>query len=819
MRDLIAMQSFSRDLRYGLRVLAANPYYTVVAALTLAIGISANATVFAWIEGIRYHTPSGAQATGRLAVLETVAPNGEQILCSLPDYRDYRDHLRLVEEAAAWRMDRFSLGDPPHTRRIWGQLVTSNFFALYGVKPALGRLFNRDEPPDTPGASPVAVISHRLWRNVFHSDPQWIGKTVRLNRREVTIIGVVPADFRGSHMALAFDVWVPVTMGHELNIFSAGTFRERSNRPFNVAVRLNPGVSVAQAQAEVKAIAHRLAETYPNTNFGLGATLIPYWKSQHGGQLLLSPLRILMAICLVVLLIACANVANLILARSVARQKEFGIRMALGAGRTGLVRQLLAESLTLAGVGALLSVPLTYWMREALMWLVPPSGYPIEFQSGLNLSSAGFTAFAAAVTAILAGTAPALYAGRFNVNETLKEGGRSGTASSRSHRLRALLVVSEIALATITLIAAGLFVKRFRDARDAYPGFDASHVLVSQFFLPGYSNDESRQFCIRLRQRLESAPGITSVTYTDTIPLGFGLGPWHDVRIDGYQPGPNENMKIYRTLTDPGYFRVMRIPMLEGRDFTDRDDRSAPLAMIVTESFVHRFFGGRNPVGRKVRVAGKEATVVGVVKDTRHFDPLEQPMPFFYLPFQQQYQAGVMIAFLVRSAGQPDDLIATVRREAVAVDPEAGAFEAMPLTEFMGGSTYPRKIAATLLAGLGILALVLSGVGLYSVMSYMVSQRTQEMGIRMALGAHPRNVVAVVLRQGLSLTAAGLLIGSAVTVVLSRVAATVLGEVSFADPVTFLGPSVFLGAIALLACYVPARRATQVDPLVALRYQ
>jgi predicted permease len=548
--------------------------------------------------------------------------------------------------------------------------------------------------------------------------------------------------------------------------------------------------------------------------------LLPVWKARSGAQdLLRAPLQILMAVCVVVLLIVCANVANLLLARSVARQRELGIRLALGAGRGRLARQLLTEVLLLAGLGALVGVPLAVWMSRALAWLLPPTSFPVALDFPFNGDVLAFTVLVCLASALLAGMAPVLHAIRPDVNEILKEGGRGGTSGSRSHRMRGLLVVSEVALALVALVGAGLFLRSFRKASAIDPGFDPRNVAVAQFqpSASGHSAEQGRQFCVRLRQRLQSAPGVVAAAYSNMLPLGFGLSPWLEVEPEGYAAGRGENLKVYYHAVSPGLFDLLRIPLLEGRDFTDQDDEGKVPVMIVNESFVRRFFGNGNPIGRRVRYWDETATVVGLVKDVKYHSLAETPQPFFYLPFPQVYSRDWSIAWYVRSTSGPREAQATLRREAAAIDPAVTLFDAMPLSDYIGGNLFAQKVAASLLSVLAAVSLLLAGVGLYGVMAYAVSQRTHEIGIRMALGAPPVSVVAMVVRQGMAWTGIGLLAGVAAALASTRLVASLLFDVSSTDPVVFAGAALFLASVAFVASYVPARRATRVDPMVALR--
>jgi predicted permease len=462
------------------------------------------------------------------------------------------------------------------------------------------------------------------------------------------------------------------------------------------------------------------------------------------------------------------------------------------------------------------------WMAEAISYLAPVSiGIPIRIEAfALNGEVLGFTMLICMVAALAAGISPALHAIRPDLGESLKEEGRSGMSGARSQRMRGLFVVCEVALALMALIGAGLFIKNFQIARTIHPGFDARNVLVSRFYtsMSGYTDEQRKQFCIRLRERLEQAPGVAGVSYADTIPLGFGLGAGAGLQIEGYVPAQNENMTVGRTLVAPGYFAMLRIPLLEGRDFTEQDDLTTAPVVIVNEPFARRFFAGRNPVGRKIRFWSKWFTVVGLVKGSKHYTLTEPARPYFYVPFRQA-AAPEDIAFYVRASGDPMVAVATLRREAAAVDPNAAAFDAMPLGDYIGAPLFPQRFAASLLSALGAMSLLLAAVGLYSVMAYVASQRTHEIGIRLALGAQPRDVLAMVVRQGILLTGAGVLAGMAATLAVTRLISGMLVNVSATDPLIFTAAALFLVLVALLASYLPARRASRVDPLVALRHQ
>jgi predicted permease len=793
--------------------------------LTLALGIASTTTVFSWIDALLLHPFPGVAHSDDLAVLEMSipsAPNGGTSVSWL-DYTDYRGHLKLLSGLTLQRWGSMTIGDAENARLAWGELVSASYFEVLGVQPILGRMFVSSAQGDTPGAYPVAVISERLWCSYFRSDPNIVGKSIRVNRRPLTIIGVAPARFRGTAPAMLLDIWVPASMGAEVGLMDNSIFRDRDYRDFSsMVVRLKPGVSMARAQAEVSALAASLAAAYPKTNHGVSATILPPWRAHNGtGDLLLAPLRILMAVSLVLLLIVCANVANLLLARSVVRYREFGIRIALGASRWRVARQLMTETLLLAILGALAGLLILPWMWSALLALVPNIGLPIARDFDLDGRVAAFTALCCVLAALAAGAAPALFSARANLNDVLKEGGRSGMAGSATHHTRSLLVIAEVALAAVALVGAGLFTRSFQNLRQIRPGFDSANVLFGRFFLEGagFTGAQQRQFAIRLRSNLETQPGVQAVSYSDFTPLSVTAGPYEHVAPEGYAGAPGESQEVNRAIVAPGYFALMRIPLLAGRDFTEADDAKTALVMIVNEAFARHYFHGENPVGRKVRMDGQLLTIVGLARDSKYFSPAESPRPHFYLAFRQFHEGSRELYFFIRTAGAPEQAIPALRRAVAATDSRASSFHAVALSEYMQVSLFPQKVAASLMGSLGLMCLFLAALGLYSVMSCAVNQRAQEIGVRMAMGAQPGDVIGMVVRQGMLLVLAGLAAGIAAAFAVARLVSAMLIHVSASDPLTFLGAALFLALVAFAATWLPARRATRIDPMIALRQQ
>jgi predicted permease len=537
--------------------------------------------------------------------------------------------------------------------------------------------------------------------------------------------------------------------------------------------------------------------------------------------MLLTPITILMGASGVVLLIVCANLANLLLARATGRLKEFSIRLALGARPVRLIQQLLTETLLMAMAGSVCGLMLASLLGGALRWLLPGVARPTMLQPPLDGQVLAFTTALAFVVAILAGLAPALHAARANINEALKEGGRTGTSGAHSQRLRGLLVVSEVALAVVALVGAGLFVRSFQTARAIDPGFTPEGVAIARFDFStaGYDAQQTDGFCRRLRERLERQPGVTAVSYDDSAPLGFNGGNWETLEVEGYVPGPNENMKIYRDLVSPGYFETMKIPLMEGRDFDLRDDTTSLKVMIVNQEFVRRFLSNRSVIGRKVHGWGEWFTIIGVAKDSKYHRVIESPQPYFYIPIRQIFRPEYGLTFDVRTSGSVNEAISALRREAATIDPALTIFDAEPMTEYVAASLFGAKIAASLLSVLSGLGMLLAAIGLYSVMAYSVAQRTGEIGIRVTLGAQPRDIMRLVVRQGMVFALGGMLVGSLAAAALARVVSATLVGVSPADPLVYAVASAFTVLVMLASAAIPAWRALRVDPVVALRWQ
>jgi predicted permease len=808
------MRGILEDLRYAMRVLRRTPTLTAVAVLTLALGIAATTTVFGWIDGMVLHPFRGARDDGQLAVLESTSASGLQNQVSYADFRDFQDGLHSVSGLLLNQKGPASIGEGEKAYSVWYEGVSGNYFDVLGVKPVLGRAFARDEYGDRAKAF-TAVISYRLWQNYFHADRSVLGRTVRINRYPVTIVGVAPPEFGGDFPGVALDVWVPVHLSGE---------RKRDARNFHAIVRLKPGVSISEASAEAATVAARLARDFPKTNQGIGARIVPIWKAQDGASSIVAwPLAILGAACGLVLLIACANVANLLLARSAARQTEFGIRAALGASPGRLSRQLIFESLLLAALATLAGLPLVVWLENVLIYFAPPTGVPVSFNVQPNARVFLFATLVCLASALISGIPPAFQLVQRSVVDALRQGGRSGTRSGRAKRISGTLVVAETGLALAALVTLGLFVRSLYGLENTPAGFNHRNVTVCRLFLStnSYTVSEEQEFSRRLRARLLATPGVTSAAYSDSIPLGFGLGKWNSVVVEGYAPRPGENLDVHHASVSPGYFDVLRIPLLAGRDFRTEDNETAPRVMIVNESFARRFFEGRDPVGHRVQIYGKPFKIVGMVKDSKYYNLSEAPQPYFYMPFDQvHYGSGENgVALYARTDRNARDLVPVLHREMAAIDPNSTGLTAMPLSDYISAAWFGSRVASSFLAVLGAISMLLAGVGLYGVMAHSVSQRTREIGIRMALGADSGGVLRIVMREGLLLAILGIAAGLAITLAATPQIAPLLYQISPADPVSIAGAALFLILVAVLASLIPALRATRVDPIRALRQE
>ena len=805
------MDTLFQDLRYAVRTLLKNRSFTAVAVLALALGIGANTAIFSVVNAVLLR-PLPYDEPDRLVLIETNNPQQKikQAPTSLPDFLDWSEQQSAFQQIAAFSRWSTVLTGGGEPERLSTGFVSGGLFSTLGVKPIHGRTFSDGE--DLPGAETVLVVSSGLWKRRFGSDPGLVGQTITLDGKSGTVIGIVPDLF--NDLVGKVDVWLPLV--RDTNEWP------RDSRGLRVVGRLKPGVSLKQADTDISGIAARLQEQYPKENAGWGADVV----SLHGSIVgdVRAPLLILLGAVGFVLLIACANVANLLLARAATRQKEVAIRTALGASRPRIIRQLLTESTLLALVGGAFGVLLAVWGIRLLI-AISPDDIPRVNEINLDGRVLIFAVVVSLLTGLVFGIAPAFQASKLNLNESLKEGGRGSSEGFRRNRIRSLLVVSELALALVLLIGAGLLIKSFIRLQSVSPGFNPENVLTVGLSLPNgkYRARQSRvAFFDQLMSRLESLPGAQSAALTLNLPLsGGGVSSWHGVVLEGHPIIPEETTQTENRIISPSYFRTMGIPLLKGREFTPQDNRQdAPPVVAVSDTVAKRLWPDEDPIGKQLRFGNDEPfarEVVGVVGDIKRFG-LDSSDDFAtYVPYAQQPWTNMLI--VARATSDPTSLAVAIKGAVQEVDKDQPIHNITTLEKVVANSTSQRRFNLLLLGVFASVALILAAVGIYGVMSYSVTQRTHEIGIRMALGATPTDVLRLIVGQGLTLALIGVSIGIGAAFAVTQVLESLLYGVSATDPMTFAGTALLLGAVALAASFIPARRATKVDPMVALRYE
>jgi predicted permease len=816
------IQTILRDVRFALRLLAKNPGFTIVAVLTLALGIGANTAAFSWIQNVILRSLPGVREPDRLVVVAPRHASGSIIdTMSYADIRDLNQRKDIFEGVIGSQMSLCSLNSGDDAKWIWGQVVSSGYFELLGVRPQLGRFFSPEET-EKPRAFPVMILSHNFWQKQFASDREVVGKTVTVNQHPFTVIGVAPAGFQGTMGGLSFDFWAPITVGEFLGREEDGNpalYENRGARWLHSICRLAPGVNIKQAQAAVGTISRAWEKEFPNSHREQTLTLFPLWNAPWGAPKVMLPiLTILFAVTALVLLIVAANFANLLLARAAVRVREISVRMALGGSRRRVMRQLLTESLTLAGLGSALGIPCAIWMTDALARMFPKMYLPIEFNAKVDLHGLAFMTGVALAIGILFGLAPAWHAARADLFAGLKEGSR-GNSSPRTW-LRNGLIIAQVALAVLLVIGGALCFQSFQHARAMSRGFDPNGVVLAniRLFSDKYDKQTGNLFYQRLIQKIREIPGVQNVALANYVPLGPEGGGSSRIVVEGYSPQPGESMQVPLNIVTPGYFDVVKIPILDGRDFRESDDVNSMRAIVVNETFARRFWPQQNPIGRRVTIFGDQLmTVVGVAGDTKIRNLNEPSLPFFFIPLRQYYSQNMNIH--ARVAGNPVAFNTAIAEAARSIDPAVNPAIAGALTEVTDFAMLPFRISATLLTALAGVAVFLAVMGLYGLIAFSVAQRTVEIGIRMALGARAADVLAMVLGQGFRLAAIGVVAGVIGAFALTRLMRGVLVGVNSADPLTFSAAAIFFILTALLASYVPARRAASVNPLVALKYE
>jgi putative ABC transport system permease protein len=802
-----------QDLQYGFRVLRKSPGFSLIAVLALALGIGANSAIFSFVNGILLR-PLPFEDPDRLLIIRERSRVLEGMSVAYPNFLDWRDQNQSFEQIAAVRNAGYNLTYESNAERVQAAQVSAGLWPALGARPALGRAFSGDE--DRVGGNRVVVLSHALWQRLFAGDPAVLDRNLTLNGQPFTIIGVMPPSFQFPNRA---ELWVPI------GIFSE-RMMERGNHPgiFSIA-KLKPGVSVEQAQMDMDAVAVRLEEQYPQTNTGNRVSITPMFQQIVGP--VQSYLWFLLGAVGFVLLIACANVANLLLARAATRQKEIALRTALGAPRGRIVRQLLTESALLALLGGALGLALAYGGMRALV-AISPATTPRLSEVGIDPWVVAFNFAVALATGIIFGLVPALQASRTDLSETLKEGGRTSAGSAR-HRLRSLLVIAEMAIALVLLIGAGLIIRSFMRVLEVKPGFDPSGVLAAQVSPPdvSYPKPEDRAiFYRRVLEQLSSAPGVEAAAAVTPLPMS-GDGWQTSYTVEGEPPpAAGEAPLTDFAMISPDYFRALGIQLIEGRFFDSRDIKGAAEVAIVDESFARRHFPDQSAIGKRVKNGGPNSTqpfreIVGVVGHVKNYGLAEESRVEMYVPFEQNTTTYANI--VVRTSNDMAVAAAAIQSAVRSVDREIPVHSVRTMEQLLSDSVAGRRLFMTLLSFFAAVALLLAAVGIYGVMSYSVTQRRHEIGIRMALGATSADVLKLVIRQGMKLAVAGVVLGLAGTFALTKLLASavsgLLYEVGASDPVTFGAISLILSAVAFAACYVPARKATRTDPIIALRYE
>jgi len=811
------MSSLLHDLRLARRLLVKSPVFSSVVVVTLALGIGLNTAVFSAVDALLLRPLPGVRSPEALVELYRTAPGGVRYESnSIPHYLDLRDRSADVfSGVAAWDFTPLNLASEGRTQRLFGMMVSANYFSVLGVNPFRGRMFLPEEDVGR-GAHPVAVVSYAAWKGLFGGDRTLVGKSVTLNGQNYTIVGIAPDGFRGIIPVLTPALWVPLMQFNQIRPGSEGQFEARGSDFLNLVARLRPGISVKSADDRMTMLTAQLRTEHPDDYKDRGINIVPQAKAGihptfKSTEVGLS--SVVMIVVALLLLVGCVNVANLFLARARDRAREMAARLSLGATRFALVRQLLTESLAFAGLAAVAGLGVALWAIGLANQITLP--FDVGFSAGLQLNPAvlTFTLAISVATGMLFGIVPALQATHPSLVPALKGEAPAGLSRSRVSRG---LVVAQMALSVVLLASAGLFLRNLAAATAVDKGFISDHLLLADVDpgLQGYSRARSEDFYHRLRERLGAVSGVSAVGFAANVPLGFSNRD-NGITVPGYIAAANESMSVHENVVTPGYFEAMGIPLLQGRGFAAQDDSMARPVLIVNQQFVDHFFAGQDPIGRIVHVKGKDHSIIGVVPTGKYQRLGESPIAYMYFTQAQQWEAGMTIH--LRTAGVPEMAIPALRSEVAAMDPTLPLSNVRTMETHLGIALLPARLGGAVLGVFGLLGLAMAAVGTYGVMAYSVSQRTKEIGIRMAIGAASLDVVRLMMRQGMSLVLVGTAIGLLGAFVASRLIRGVLYSGAANDPVTFAVVPLVLIGVATLAIWIPARKASAIDPLLALR--
>ena len=802
-------------------MLRRSPGFSILAVLCLTLGIGTNAAVFSWIEGILIRPyPLVAHQDRMVALFGTRQGTTDKEGLSYPDFLDLQKNSTLFESFIVDRITGTTLSIGDRAERASGGIVSANYFDTLGVKPILGRGF-RPEEGEGRNAHPVTVISYLTWKDRYKGDPDIIGKTQVLDGVRHTIIGVAPEKFHGTFIGYSFNFWVPTSMQETFD--STGyKLEDRGARWIEGYAFLKPGVMRQQAQAELNAIAQRLENDFPETNRGHGFEILPLWKTPFNAVANLSPtLGITTGVAFFVLLIACANVSNLLLARSLLRRHEMTMRLALGAGRRRLIRQLFTEGLLLSVIAAGGGIMVAYWCRNALVLISPTRtpGITIDYPGQLDWRVLGLSVAVCIGSTMLLALVPAVQASHVDLAGALKSEGSGLVGGSGRSRVRSVLVFVQVALSFVLIAGTGLLLRSLVLMQNSDPGFSTRNVVVSaaDLFSAGYKPDRAQIFYEHMLERIRPLPGVQSVALARVRPFSYTVYSSAPLEIEGYRPPRNEQVAADYNQVGEGYFATIGIPIIAGREFTRNDDENAPAVAIVNETMAAKYWPGKNAIEQRLKVKDKWMEVVGVAKNAKYEGMLEAPKPFFYVPVRQNF--FVQNGFIIRTDQSAFAIMNALARELHALDPNLAPMDTITLQQQVDRMSYPQRLAVALLAIFGGMALLLASIGLYAVMSYAVSQSTRELGMRIALGADTRGLLRLVFSRGLQLTAAGIVIGGIAALILTRLMGNLLYKVSPHDPLAFGSALVVITIASLAACFLPAWRATRIDPVQALREQ